>query len=57
MYYIEDLSEIDYAWLDGAEKIGISGATSTPQWYMEKVKDAIEQWAKEEKKVEEPVTA
>jgi len=45
MYYIEDLNEIDYAWFENASKIGISGATSTPQWYMQKVKDAIEKWS------------
>jgi 4-hydroxy-3-methylbut-2-enyl diphosphate reductase len=42
MYYIEDLVELDYAWFENAENIGISGATSTPQWYMDQVKEAIE---------------
>ncbi len=41
-YFIEDISEIDYSWLYGAEKLGITGATSTPQWYMESVKDVLE---------------
>lgn len=41
-YFIEDISEIQPDWIDGAENIGISGATSTPQWYMELVKSAIE---------------
>jgi 4-hydroxy-3-methylbut-2-enyl diphosphate reductase len=41
MYYIEDLDELNYSWFDKAENIGISGATSTPQWYMDKVKEAI----------------
>ncbi len=41
-YFIEDLSEMQAEWLAGAEKVGISGATSTPQWYMEIVKRAIE---------------
>lgn len=41
-YFIEDVSEIDWAWFDNAETVGISGATSTPQWYMEKVKAYID---------------
>lgn len=41
-YFIEDISEIKPEWLEGAEKVGISGATSTPQWYMELVKSALE---------------
>lgn len=36
-YFIEDVSEIDPAWLDGVNRVGISGATSTPQWHMEEV--------------------
>ncbi len=41
-YFIEDVREIDPAWFDGAENIGISGATSTPHWLMENVKSYIE---------------
>lgn len=44
MYYIEDLNEIDFAWLENAETVGISGATSTPEWYLEKVRDHINTW-------------
>ncbi len=40
-YFIESHEEIDVAWFEGASKVGISGATSTPQWYMEEVKSAI----------------
>lgn len=42
-YFIEDISEIDWSWFENAETVGISGATSTPQWYMEKVKKQIEE--------------
>lgn len=42
-YMIEDESEIDFDWFENAESIGISGATSTPQWLMEKVKKNIEE--------------
>ncbi len=40
-YLIANESEIDPAWLDGARSIGICGATSTPRWLMEQVRDAI----------------
>ena len=41
-YFIEDVSELQPAWFDGASTIGISGATSTPQWLMSEVKSEIE---------------
>jgi len=42
-YFIEDLNDIDFSWFDKAETIGITGATSTPQWFLEKVKDFLEE--------------
>ena len=45
-YFIEDISEINDEWFAGAETVGISGATSTPQWYMEQVKQYIENLSK-----------
>jgi len=41
-YFIEDVGELDSSWINGAQKVGITGATSTPQWYMELVKHEIE---------------
>lgn len=41
-YYISSPEEIQWEWIEGAEKIGIAGATSTPRWLMEKVKAYIE---------------
>jgi 4-hydroxy-3-methylbut-2-enyl diphosphate reductase len=41
-HFIEDISEIENSWFDNSNTVGISGATSTPQWYMEKVKEYIE---------------
>lgn len=41
VYFIEDHSEIDFNWLKDARYVGITGATSTPQWYMELVRDKI----------------
>ena len=40
-HMIEDASEIDNAWFEGAESVGICGATSTPKWLMEQCRDAI----------------
>lgn len=42
-HFIEDISELDKDWFQGASSVGISGATSTPQWYMDEVKRTIEQ--------------
>ena len=41
-HFVEHESELRREWFDGASTVGISGATSTPQWLMAKVKDAIE---------------
>lgn len=40
-HFIEDESELDPRWFDGAQSVGISGATSTPQWLMERVRHSI----------------
>jgi len=40
--FIEDVQELQPEWLEGVETVGITGATSTPQWLMEKVKEKIE---------------
>ncbi len=34
--------DFDPAWIEGAESVGICGATSTPRWLMEQVRDRIE---------------
>ncbi|MFI3316998.1 MAG: 4-hydroxy-3-methylbut-2-enyl diphosphate reductase [Rikenellaceae bacterium] len=40
-YNIEEPSEIDAKWFEGAESVGICGATSTPAWLMESVAETI----------------
>jgi 4-hydroxy-3-methylbut-2-en-1-yl diphosphate reductase len=40
-YFIERPDAIDYSWFANAETVGITGATSTPQWLMEEVKATI----------------
>lgn len=42
-YNVEESSEIDWSWLEGAERVGICGATSTPRWLMEQVAEAIKE--------------
>lgn len=41
-YFIEDAPELRPEWFEGAETVGITGATSTPQWLMQNVKKHIE---------------
>lgn len=41
IYFVEDESEVDASWLEGAESVGITGATSTPQWLMQKIKETV----------------
>ena len=41
-HFIEDETELKQDWFRGCESVGISGATSTPQWLMDRVKQAIE---------------
>lgn len=39
--FVSQPQEIKAEWLEGVEHIGISGATSTPSWLIEKVRDYI----------------
>jgi 4-hydroxy-3-methylbut-2-en-1-yl diphosphate reductase len=41
-FFVETAAELDPAWFTGVTKVGITGATSTPQWFMERVKAEIE---------------
>ncbi len=40
-YNIEEASELQKEWFEGAESVGICGATSTPKWLMESIAEAI----------------
>ncbi len=40
-YFIEDESELNPDWFLGVKSVGITGATSTPMWLMDRVQDAI----------------
>ncbi len=41
-HFIEDVEELRPEWFDGVASVGITGATSTPQWLMTRVKQTIE---------------
>ncbi len=41
-YFVSSVNEINPDWFDSNESIGICGATSTPQWLMQKVKSFLE---------------
>ena len=43
-YNIEEPSELQAEWFVGAESVGICGATSTPEWLMRAVADAIQKF-------------
>ncbi len=40
-YFIANEEDLEASWFDGAERVGVCGATSTPMWLMEQVADAI----------------
>ena len=42
-HHVENASEIQSAWLNGINSVGICGATSTPKWLMEQCREVIEQ--------------
>ncbi|MBX0292291.1 4-hydroxy-3-methylbut-2-enyl diphosphate reductase [Hymenobacter sp. HSC-4F20] len=44
-YFVENEQELDEEWFHGAESVGICGATSTPMWLMQRVKERIEEVA------------
>lgn len=42
-FFITTVEELDYSKLEGAQRIGICGATSTPRWLMQQVADALKE--------------
>ena len=43
-YFVSSPDEVKLEWFSGVETVGICGATSTPQWLMEKVAERIRQF-------------
>ena len=42
-YFLENVLELQASWFEHAETVGVTGATSTPQWLMENVRKAVEE--------------
>ena len=40
-YFISEWKEVDLTWMQGANSVGICGATSTPMWLMEEIERAL----------------
>lgn len=40
-YFISHLDDLDISWFNPNDKVGICGATSTPMWLMEQVKEKL----------------
>ena len=40
-YFVSSSDEIDRSWFNKDEKVGVCGATSTPMWLMEEIKEKI----------------
>jgi 4-hydroxy-3-methylbut-2-enyl diphosphate reductase len=40
-YFISNAEELDLSWFSPGDKVGICGATSTPMWLMEQVKEKL----------------
>ena len=40
-HFVSSPEEIDKSWFEGKKSVGICGATSTPKWLIEKIRDII----------------
>jgi 4-hydroxy-3-methylbut-2-enyl diphosphate reductase len=47
-YFISEPAELKEEWFEHVQSVGICGATSTPMWLMEKVKESISGFSKVE---------
>ena len=43
-YFVSSMEEVKKNWFSKGDKVGICGATSTPQWLMEDISELIKQW-------------
>jgi len=43
-YFVSSPEDVQSEWFSGVETVGISGATSTPQWLMENVAEKVKQF-------------
>jgi 4-hydroxy-3-methylbut-2-enyl diphosphate reductase len=54
VHLIENVHELEQEWFKGIATVGITGATSTPQWLMEQVKIKIEELDQKFKVINQP---
>jgi 4-hydroxy-3-methylbut-2-enyl diphosphate reductase len=54
IHFIEDVQDLHTEWFTEIETVGITGATSTPQWLMEQVKARIENMKEDIQSVSQP---
>jgi 4-hydroxy-3-methylbut-2-enyl diphosphate reductase len=40
-YFVSSAEEIEKSWFEGKKSVGICGATSTPKWLIEKIRDFV----------------
>lgn len=43
-YFISNVEDLDLSWFEPNDKVGICGATSTPMWLMEQVKEKLQEF-------------
>ncbi len=41
-YFLSNLNEIDHKWFNPGDDVGVTGATSSPKWLMESIKNHLE---------------
>lgn len=55
-HLISSESDIDPLWLEGKERIGICGATSTPRWLMQRVSETVSHLTDPTNKTNNPIS-
>ena len=43
-YFVTKVEDINLSWFSGKQSVGVCGATSTPKWLIENIKDAISEF-------------
>lgn len=46
-YHVVSTGEIDMAWFEGADSVGITGSASTPLWLLNEFVDTLNRWKRE----------
>lgn len=46
-FFVETIDEINFEWFNNCSSIGITGATSTPHWVMQQMKEYIDNYFKQ----------